>query len=208
MPMLFEDDGPRVAALEDKFDEVAYHLEGLDYVAECDKTASNVFTPENVGVYELQVALHEFILAAQVLNRYKKALFRKQSRIEAGLSPSVHGPDLTTFRIAGHDDLFHGVIGVATEAGELAEALHKLLSGQGVSQDNIREEIGDNLWYITRLIKWAETTFLAEMKRNIAKLRERHGKAGFNKERDMNRDLGREADVLAEGNWQKPVGED
>jgi NTP pyrophosphatase (non-canonical NTP hydrolase) len=175
--------------------------EGLDYIAECDKTASNTFRTDHVGKGELVAALRQFQIAGEKLNKFKKAMFRKQSRQEAGLvggaddNDDVIGPEY-----AQHDDLFHGVIGVCTEAGELAEFLADALEGKRrFDVANVREESGDLLWYLTRLMKWADTTFLTEMKRNIAKLRARHGAGGFDKSRDMNRDLASEAEVIRKG---------
>ena len=94
-------------------------------------------------------------------------------------------------------DFIHGIIGVCTEAGELAEALIKYIeTGEAPDITNIREEIGDELWYLSRLVKYTNTTFDAEMRRNIAKLRQRHGDGGFNAESDVNRDLTAERKVL------------
>lgn len=181
--------------------------EGLDYIAECDKTASGVFAPENVGVGELIVALRNHQRASEELNKFKKALFRKQTRNEAGLANSFSGLSIEAATMGHFDDLFHGVIGVATESGELSEFLADAIEGKRrFDITPVREELGDVLWYLTRLVKWAETSFLTEMKRNIDKLRARHGTGGFNKERDMNRNLAREADVLAKGNWDDHAG--
>jgi NTP pyrophosphatase (non-canonical NTP hydrolase) len=96
----------------------------------------------------------------------------------------------------GHDDLFHGIIGNITEVGEQAEILLGLLDDECVDIVNVREEIGDNLWYLSRLMKYANTSFDDEMRRNIKKLRARHGNEGFNKEADINRNLDNEHKVL------------
>lgn len=177
---------------------------GLDYVSETELTASNVFTPDQVGVGEFRRALLDFVRASQELDKFKKALFRKRNRQESGLSVGANGEypfqygDSLGFLIqgAGHDDLFHGIVGVATESGEQVEILIKLMDGERVDVTNVREEIGDVLWYLARLVKWAGTSFLTEMVRNITKLRARHGTAGFNKDRDINRDLEAEHKLL------------
>lgn len=177
----------------------------FDYVAETDLTASNVFTPENVGVIELTQVLAATIHAAQEMDKFKKALFRKRSREESNLGPFVPG-EVTLLQVLSnldhpddhpYDDLFHGIIGAITEVGELAEILMALLDSTAVpDQTNVREEIGDVLWYLSRLVKYSETTFPAEMRRNIAKLRQRHGQGGFNKDADITRDLAAEHEVL------------
>ena len=184
--------------------------EGLDYIAETDKTASNVFNGDSTTASELAADLRTFIEASRKLNKHKKVLFRNQSRQEAGFLPWSN-PDPTnpvalvsTLFPEAHADLLHGIIGVATESGELCEiAYDQLTSTAGLTHaldvTHVREETGDVLWYLSRLVKWADTTFLSEMKRNVAKLRARHGEAGFSKERDMNRDLDAEHKLLEGG---------
>lgn len=177
----------------------------FDYIAETDKTASNVFSPENVEVKELASLLRIIISSTQYMDKFKKALFRKRSREEAGLDPFTGGMLLTTMPqlMNGgqeiHADLFHGIIGNITEVGEQAEILLSFLAGNRVDLVNVREEIGDNLWYLSRLCKYADTTIEQEMTRNIAKLRKRHGEGGFNKEADINRDLDAERKTLEGG---------
>lgn len=186
-------------------DETGPGSVGLDYIAETDKTASNVFTPENVGVIELTQVLAATIHAAQAMDKFKKALFRRRSREESGLEAFVPG-EVTLQQMlynmdhpddSPYDDLFHGIIGAITEVGEMAEILVDLLTvSKEPDQTNVREEIGDVLWYLSRLVKYSETSFLAEMRRNVAKLRERHGTGGFDKDRDITRDLAAEHEVL------------
>lgn len=210
MPYIYEVDVPTIelAAEYHPADLVNEHdgmLHGFDYIAETDLTASNVFTPENVGVIELTQVLAATIHAAQEMDNFKKALFRKRSREESNLGPFVPG-EVTLLQVLSrldhpddhpYDDLFHGIIGAITEVGELAEILMALLDMETVpDQTNVREEIGDVLRYLSRLVKYSETTFPAEMRRNIAKLRQRHGQGGFNKEADITRDLDAEHKVL------------
>jgi NTP pyrophosphatase (non-canonical NTP hydrolase) len=167
----------------------------FDYIAETDKTASGVFTPEQVGIRELQEHLAYVVHAAKRMDKIKKALFRQRSREEAGLGERyLNDAGLV---VPEYDaDLFHGIIGSITEVGEQAEILQKYLSDGMVDIPNVREEIGDNLWYLSRLVKWARTSFADEMVRNIAKLRARHGQGGFNRDKDINRDLSNERKVL------------
>lgn len=186
-----------------------------NYVGETELTASNTFAPENVGVIEFTNALAAAIHAAQAMDRFKKALFRKRTREESNLPPMEPQPLLSEAlgeRIEELQDLFHGVVGNITEVGEQAEIIYNLLTGidEVVDITNVREEVGDNLWYLARLVKYAKTSFPAEMEANIAKLRERHGQGGFSKEGDINRDLAREREVLEgkpyQGHMQGPAG--
>lgn len=167
------------------------------YLDATDLTASNVFNPAQVGVLELRIALIEFIAASQKLDKFKKALFRQRSRVEAGLPEHFSSFSIAPALHPHHEHLVHGVIGVATESGELAEVLLMLLEERMLPDAvNVNEEIGDILWYLARLLRFTGSTFPAEMERNIDKLRARHGTAGFNRDRDINRDLTNERQVL------------
>lgn len=200
MPYIYEHDDPQLAIYGK-----GAGIVGQDYVADTDLTASSVFSPENVGVIEFTGALIAVIQAAQAMDKFKKALFRKRTREESGLPP-LDVDDITLNIVLGEvtrsqfEDLFHGIVGCITEVGEQAEILYAMLAEDKKPDiTNVREEIGDNLWYLARLVKFAETTFPKEMRRNIEKLRNRHGTAGFSKEGDSNRDLENERKVL-EGN--------
>lgn len=186
----------------------------FDYVAETDVTASNVYGGENSDGHLLCEDLETFIEAAKRLDKHKKVLFRKRSNADAGLPEP--GPYRTSVLFNGVDmELLHGIVGVATEAGELAEIAHRRLynnsylspNPEPFDVTNVREEIGDVLWYLARLVKWSGTTFLAEMMRNIAKLRKRHG-GSFNAERDANRDLDAERVLLEGGEVYDPRKDD
>ncbi|RLI65901.1 MAG: hypothetical protein DRO67_01990 [Candidatus Asgardarchaeum californiense] len=72
-------------------------------------------------------------------------------------------------------ETLHGIIGISTEAGELLDAVKKgLFYGHAPDMDNIREEIGDIMWYIMAVVR-AEGWSLEEiMQENIDKLRIRY----------------------------------
>lgn len=194
---LFEDETNQINIDAGRTDEMIY---GFDYLAESAITNSNTFDPENVGVIEFTNCLSQVIHAAQRMDKFKKALFRKRSREEAQLDLMEPQP-LLSEAIAGYamnvEGLFHGIVGGITEMGELAEVLYDFLAANKEPDlTNVREEIGDNLWYLACLMRWADTTPLTEMKRNIAKLRLRHGSEGFDKDRDIVRDLVKERFLL------------
>jgi len=72
-------------------------------------------------------------------------------------------------------ETLHGIIGISTEAGELLDAVKKgLFYGHAPDMENIREEIGDIMWYIMAIVR-AEGWDLEEiMQENIDKLRLRY----------------------------------
>lgn len=94
-------------------------------------------------------------------------------------------------------DMMHGVLGLSTEAGELLDAVKKVVFyGKELDLTNIKEEIGDCLFYLELLCQAVGTTIEAEKKRNMKKLKARYGEK-FSKEKADKRNLDKEREVLA-----------
>lgn len=92
--------------------------------------------------------------------------------------------------------LLHAAIGVATEAGELLDAMKKsLFYGKPLDEVNYREEGGDILWYLAIAFDELRTTFEQEMGINIDKLKARYGDK-FSAARALKRDLKTERSIL------------
>lgn len=93
-------------------------------------------------------------------------------------------------------DIVHGVIGVATEAGELLQALAlSLFDNEEFDVVNLKEEIGDVLWYQAILAVRGGFTLSDCMLTNILKLEARYGDK-FTAEKALIRDLARERGIL------------
>ncbi len=70
----------------------------------------------------------------------------------------------------------HAAMGMCTEAGELQDAYKKyVFYGKAYDTVNIKEEIGDLLWYVALLCKCLGVSIEEIMERVIAKLRKRYG---------------------------------
>ena len=92
--------------------------------------------------------------------------------------------------------LLHGSIGVATESGELLDAIKKhLFYGKPLDEVNLKEEIADCLWYISVMLDELDSSFEEVMETNIEKLKARYGDK-FNEEGAVNRDLKIEREIL------------
>lgn len=136
---------------------------------------------------DLEAALRNFIEAASWLDRVKKAALygREQhwtiEEREASAPSNVGSPSPLTIReaTAALTDIrtmrvMHGVVGLATESGELAEALWETLFNRGdLDVVNIAEELGDGDWYGAILLDAIGGTRAGVMERNIEKLRAR-----------------------------------
>lgn len=89
-----------------------------------------------------------------------------------------------------------GIIGIATEAGELLDALKKKMFQQRPYDiTNLKEECGDLYFYFTELMAAIDTDLIEVMEMNRAKLAHRY-KAKFNRDESINRDTGKEREIL------------
>jgi len=72
-------------------------------------------------------------------------------------------------------DLEHSIIGLSTEAGELLDALKKhKYYGRPLDVQNLKEEIGDCLWYLAILCDSIDYDFETAMDDNMIKLSVRY----------------------------------
>lgn len=92
--------------------------------------------------------------------------------------------------------LLHYALGLCTEVGELQDAIKKFVAyGKPVDRTNIKEELGDILWYHARLLDLFGFTYEEVMEVNINKLKARYG-TKFTEHAALNRDLDKEREVL------------
>lgn len=92
--------------------------------------------------------------------------------------------------------LLHAAIGLVTESGEFIDALKKFLFyGRPLDLVNLKEELGDILWYVAVAMSALDTTFEEEMDRVIRKLRTRYPEK-FTTDAANNRDLFSERNEL------------
>ena len=92
--------------------------------------------------------------------------------------------------------LLHAATGLATEAGEFLDPIKKLLFyGKPLDEVNLKEEIGDILWYVAIACDALDTDIDTEMRRVIDKLKTRFPNQ-FTAFDAINRDLKTERSVL------------
>jgi NTP pyrophosphatase (non-canonical NTP hydrolase) len=171
-----------------------------DYIKAALTTKSDDFHGKLVGYFYFVQALRDFVDAARHLDAIKKTLFygRKLYKIETNHN---WGVDLAQLPTAIHPDIIHAIVGIATEAGEMVEALLKAIEdiahgrASALDEVNLKEESGDILWYFAILFHRIGTTFGVEARRNIAKLMLRFPD-GFTDENALVRDLIAERNLL------------
>ncbi len=147
------------------------------YIPQALVTCSTSFHSDKVAADNLIEGLEAVYVAGDNLDSLKKAVFygKGESTRENGVG-AEHILQYISPDRAKAIQILHGVVGCATEVGEMAEAVTKAYD-EGVPVDlvNLKEEMGDILWYMAILMDALGTNFETEMARNIAKLRQRYG---------------------------------
>lgn len=92
--------------------------------------------------------------------------------------------------------VLHGVIGISTESGELLDAIKKqLFYGKNLDLHNVKEELGDLMWYIATVCNALEFDFSDILQININKLSARYN-GQFNASSALNRDINKERSII------------
>ena len=97
----------------------------------------------------------------------------------------------------GYDmNLLHAAMGISTESGELMDAFkRKIFYGKDLDVVNLKEEIGDIMWYMAILLRELDLDFNEILQLNIDKLRARYPEK-FTEFDALNRDLDKERAIL------------
>lgn len=90
----------------------------------------------------------------------------------------------------------HQAMGIVTEAGELIDVYKKHFAyGKPMDYVNVREEMGDLMWYIINLCRLLGVNLEDELDINISKLKARYPNK-FDSEHAINRNLDIERKIL------------
>ena len=137
-------------------------------------------------------ALNESIEALQKLDKIKKALFY-------GRNIELFEPQGETLQTALQPHrLIHGIVGIATEVGELLENLKTAIEeNEQLDWVNLAEECGDVFWYIAAISDFTGFDFESMQKTNIEKLKARFPEK-FTEEKANNRNTTLERKILEE----------
>ncbi len=103
-------------------------------------------------------------------------------------------------------DNLHMILGMITEIGELADTFKKEMAyGKEIDWINVKEEIGDLLWYVIGFCNINGFDFYDVLEANAKKLKARYPN-NFEKDKALNRDLEKERNIL-NGNSKLPFGD-
>jgi NTP pyrophosphatase (non-canonical NTP hydrolase) len=93
-------------------------------------------------------------------------------------------------------DLIHGALGAASEVGELCDNLKRHLAyGKELNLPNVKEEVGDILWYASLCASAVDVTLQDVAEANLRKLAERRKIKGAHIDKNL-RDLTAEEQAL------------
>lgn len=183
----------------------------FDYIAEALKTLSPQWHGDMVARHVLVGAMNNAIVALDQLDRIKKTLFYGRDNNLAPNKGAKSVQDLPercrmkletpAYEVNGEANIIHAILGIATEAGELLEALRDAYNGNnnGFDKVNLKEECGDLFWYQAILASECGFTFDECQQVNIAKLRARFPDK-FTERDANNRDLIAERAILQQPN--------
>ena len=94
------------------------------------------------------------------------------------------------------DDNTHMLFGMLTELGEITDVFKKYLAYEkDIDWVNVKEEIGDLMWYIAGFCNVNDLDLEEILQTNIDKLRARYPEK-FNADKALNRDLNKERGIL------------
>ena len=97
------------------------------------------------------------------------------------------------------ENLLHAAIGIVTESGEILDTILKYKYGEKeLDVVNIKEELGDVMWYFAILLRDLNIDFYESLDINISKLKSRYGDK-FSSEKAINRNLDTERKILEGG---------
>jgi len=175
----------------------------FDYIEEAQCTLSTHWFGEYVGRTHFETILKDAIEALQRLDQIKKLLFYGRGILDNDGNIIAAKPDFEHCGEFGGSEfkevVIHGIIGKATESGELLELLAEWLESEGeLDVVNLREEVGDGFWYDAILAKACGFTFGEAQVVNIAKLRARFPNK-FAAYDANNRNLDEERKILSKG---------
>lgn len=167
------------------------------YLEDSSKTLSGVFYADmDTTEPDIFYYAKKAIMACNDLDLVKKKKFYNK---EVNLPTPVLKSSTKFLRDGAGENTLHAGIGLLTECSEILEAVitHKY-DDKPLDVVNLKEEIGDVMWYLAILFRDHKIDIFEAMETNIAKLRARYGEK-FSTEKANNRDLKTERSIL-EGN--------
>lgn len=180
----------------------SHDLPKASYHELAQKTAAPI-TPEMIGriknlalLSDLAYALNRMEVFGEMLSKVKGHIYyNKAYTPERPELPDTHNP-AGQIQFDWQVKMLHGVLGMISEAGELAGAIFDwLFQGQPLDKINLIEEIGDSRWFQEEAFEALGVSSEQVEAVNILKLMQRYG-GRFGEGQALMRDLERERFAL------------
>ncbi len=117
-----------------------------------------------------------------------------------GIPEQMYYPEFVAnlFKREGFSPLAHAVMGISGEAGELLDAIKKhVIYNKELDLGNVREELGDLLFYMQALMNELHITEQQVINQNVEKLQKRYANGKYSDAAAVAR-----ADKVSEGEIQ------
>ena len=161
------------------------------YFEDAKRTVSHKFYVENVSADDFLKTTLAFESVGCKLDDIKKSLYYDKFDLN---DTNQIGVDDVVERIGV--DTLHGILGIVTEGVELIQAINKTIATkEEFDVVNMKEEIGDIMWYIALLCTANNLSLENIMQQNIDKLKLRYPEK-FTEEHANIRDLKKERKFL------------
>lgn len=111
------------------------------------------------------------------------------------MTPIEYVKEAMRTKTTGHFDiqisgqLLHAVLGLNSEAGEIAGLIQKNFQGHTLDRQHLMKELGDCMWFIAEICDFFDISMETVMEMNIEKLRNRYP-VGFDTNKSKNREEG------------------
>lgn len=166
------------------------------YLRESDRTApkfENGLEVSDTVLEALRYSISQMIQVGNPIDDLKKHIYYKKPF--EWIDP-IKNVSTETVRLPQYEaDIIHAIVGIATEATELLEALFDKLSGKNIDTVNLVEEVGDLMWYQALLLRTLNTNFEQTGAINIDKLYKRFPNK-FDSTQAIFRDVAKERELL------------
>lgn len=181
-----------------------------EYQANCLRTEVVHPNDKEIKYQLLTEVLEQIAVNGELLDCLKREIFYglpfdadRWQKLRTKLKTPTDVPEL--YKLSSKPDLnlrtLHAVVGIATEAAELADALSKIITAGAATEDaslNIAEEAGDISYYSAVLLDSEKLEVGGVRRGNIAKLKARFADK-FTQDQAENRDISTELEMLKKG---------
>ena len=184
-------------------------MQGDQYLVESEKTLAPQDDEQCKVDNEFLLDTNYLMRAGNMCDRLKRLIYykadindvnerydRQDKRIQAiveNVPPLLDQPGQLSQK---EMNLLHAALGIGSEAGELMEeVISSILENREVDAVNMKEEVGDLLWYLAVVCRDCGFTFEQAMETNIEKLAKRYPNK-FTTTDAVNRDVEAEREIL------------